>query len=112
MLDMQHLFHHPTAQKWLSSELHFANPPPKNSIQARPMPSLRPASLVRQLRTSLNPLMRNVCPCKRLTKHAYIQSHPDLALLIIRLVLTDGSLQKDDLLSSRRTFFLGIPSSS
>jgi central kinetochore subunit Mis15/CHL4 len=32
-------------------------------------------------------------------------------LLIIRLVLTDGGV-KDDLLSSRRTFFLGIPSSS
>ena len=44
-------------------------------------------------------------------KHIYIQSHPSLALLIIRLVLTDGGI-KDDLLSSRRTFFLGIPSSS
>jgi central kinetochore subunit Mis15/CHL4 len=31
-------------------------------------------------------------------------------LLIIRLVLTDSA--KDDLLSSRRTFFIGIPSSS
>ena len=32
-------------------------------------------------------------------------------MLIIRLVLTDGGI-KDDLLSSRRIFFLGIPSSS
>jgi central kinetochore subunit Mis15/CHL4 len=56
--------------------------------------------------------MRNVFPWKTLTKHVYIQSHPDFSLLIIRLVLTDGSFQKDDLLSSRRTFFLGIPSSS
>jgi hypothetical protein len=71
MLDMQYLFHHPTAQKWLSSELHFANPPPKNSLQSRPMPSLRPASLIRQLRTSINPLMRNVHPFKILMK-AYI----------------------------------------
>ena len=60
MLDMQHLFHQPTAQKWLSSELHFATPAPKTSIQTRPMPSLRPTSLVAQLRKSLNPLMRNV----------------------------------------------------
>lgn len=44
-------------------------------------------------------------------KHIYIQSHPHLALLIIRLILTDGGI-KDDLLSPRRTFFLGIPSSS
>lgn len=57
---MQHLFHQPTAQKWLSSELHFATPAPKTSIQTRPMPSLRPTSLVAQLRKSLNPLMRNV----------------------------------------------------
>jgi hypothetical protein len=60
MLDMQYLFHQPTAQKWLSSELHFATPPPKSSIQTRPMLSLRPTSLVAQLRKSLNPLMRNV----------------------------------------------------
>lgn len=59
---MQHLFHQPTAQKWLSSELHFATPAPKTSIQTRPMPSLRPTSLVTQLRKSLNPLMRNVFP--------------------------------------------------
>jgi hypothetical protein len=62
MLDMQHLFHQPTAQKWLSSELHFATPVAKTSIQTRPMPSLRPTSLVTQLRKSLNPLMRNVFP--------------------------------------------------
>ena len=62
MLDMQHLFHQHAAQKWLSSELHFASPPPKSSVQARPMPSLRPTALVSQLRKSLNPLMRNVNP--------------------------------------------------
>ena len=59
---MQHLFHQPMAQKWLSSELDFATPAPKTSIQTRPMPSLRPTSLVAQLRKSLNPLMRNVLP--------------------------------------------------
>ena len=44
-------------------------------------------------------------------KHIFIQSHPELPLLVIRLVLSDNAA-KDDLLSPRRTFFLGIPSSS
>ena len=75
MLDMQHLFHQSTAQKWLSSELHFATPAPKTSIQTRPMPSLRPTSLVNQLRKSLNPLMRNVFPpILTLLTVAYIHS--------------------------------------
>jgi central kinetochore subunit Mis15/CHL4 len=45
------------------------------------------------------------------SKHIYIQSHPTLPLLLIRLLLTDG-VPKEDLLSPRRTFLLAIPSSS
>ena len=57
---MQHLFHLPTAQKWIACDLNFVHPPQDTSVQSRPMPSLRPTLLVQQLRKSINPLLRNV----------------------------------------------------
>ena len=73
---MQYLFHHSSAQRWVACDLNFAHPPPKSSIQPRPMPSLRPSLLVQQLRKSITPLLRNVSPRALLLTIAYLHSSP------------------------------------